>query len=403
MEQFLARQPIFDVDEQVVAFELLYQQHEEDVASGESQGEMTAELIVSFLESGPEQVSDGSRALIAISEDMLRDRITKLLPFERVILQVSSGLDGDADVVDACGELAAAGYPIAVDGFRPTSDLAPLLELATYAKVDTRTVSGPELQAAASAAGGRGCRPIATHVDTLRVWEQCRAAGFELFQGHFFRDPELLTTRESPVAAMNVLRLLNVVRDPGNSDVDLEEIFKADPKLTFELLRIVNSAAMGGRGIDSIGHAIQLLGRQTLYRWLSVLMVSALPMERDSDWERATTALLRARFLESLGSPSSGELHEGHLFLTGLFSVIDALLGIPIAEAVTAAALPDSVRLAVLERDGPCGDALKLIEAYEAGDWPAVSEIQSRLPLGSSDLSSAYREAVSWSRKQMAA
>ena len=386
----------------MIAYELLYRQpHEEDEASDESPGETSAKLIVSMLESGLEEVSDGSRALIAISEDMLRERITKLLPLERVILQVSSGLGGNADLVDACDELAAVGYPIAVDGFG--ADAAPLLELATYAKIDARKASGPELQAASSAVRARSCRPIATHVDTLPMWEQCREAGFELFQGRFFRDPELVTTRESPVGAMNVLRLLNAVQDTDNSDGDLEELFKGDPSLTFKLLKIVNSATMGGRGIDSIGHAIRLLGRQTLYRWLSVLMVSALPMERDSDVERARTALLRGRFLESLGSASSGELHEGHLFLTGLFSLIDALVGIPIAEAASSAALPDSVRLAVLERDGVYGDALTMIEAYEEGDWPAVSEIQRRLPLGSSDLTSAYSEAAIWCRKQMAA
>lgn len=403
MERFLARQPIFDTNEAVIACELLYRTGPGEDTTPAPEGQDEVECIVSLLEAGLEQVTDGDPALVAISEHMLEERITKLLPVDGVILQVSAEISRSARCIDACDELAAAGYSIAVDGVGYSSGLDPLLDLAAYAKIDTRGASLKGLGVLAKIVHDRGCRPIATHVDSMSTWEECRDAGLELFQGRFFRDPELFAMRETPVTAINVLRLLKVVRDPSNSDTDLEEIFKADPSLTFKLLKIVNSAALGGKGIDSIGHGIRLLGRQALYRWLSVLLVSALPAEHDSDRELAMDALLRARFLESLAAGSDGHLHDGHLFLTGLFSLIHVLVGMSLEEAVEAAALPSAVREGVIDHEGPCGTALRLIEAYEGGDWPTVSEIRGQLPLGDSDLSSVYLDAATWSHGQMAA
>lgn len=157
---------------------------------------------------------------------------------------------------------------------------------------------------------------------------------------------------------------------------------------------------MGGRGIESIAHAIQLLGRIPLQRWLTVLLVAATRSAGGYDTELAVTALVRGRFLEVVAE-STDALDEDASFLVGLFSVMDTLVKLPMEEVVETAGLPRIVEEALLQREGLFGSALRLLEAYEGGDWAGVSERRAELPIGELDLAATYSDSVQWARTQL--
>src|SRR6185503_17394021 len=114
-----------------------------------------------------------------------------------------------------------------------------------------------------------GVSCLAERVETRTMRDECAALGFELFQGYFFARPETIGGRDIPLEQASIVRLLNLLRDPDRIDTDLEGVFKADLRLTYRLLRIVNSAGTGQSGVTSIGHAIRLLGRSMLHRWMA--------------------------------------------------------------------------------------------------------------------------------------
>src|SRR5439155_15538476 len=131
------------------------------------------------------------------------------------------------------------------------------------------------------------------------------------------------------VSNMRTFRLMNLLSDPVSNDLAIEQAFAADPALTYKLMRIVNSAAMGGKGIDSIRHAIRLVGRATLHRWVCVLMTASFADQGGLQKELALTALARARLCELLANRLPGSPPAETLFMTGLLSRMDALMRVP--------------------------------------------------------------------------
>ena len=152
--------------------------------------------------------------------------------------------------------------------------------------------------------------------------------------------------------------------------------------------------------MDSILQAIRLLGRITLHRWLAVLLVSSFATKGGVNTELVQAALMRARFCELLGE-TSRKAPGGTLFMIGLFSRMDALFGAPMDEVLSEIDLAPEVKMALLRREGPYADWLRLAEAYEAGDWDQVSAVAAKLGVTALDVPSLYLESVDWTRERL--
>src|SRR5690606_28979400 len=179
----------------------------------------------------------------------------------------------------------------------------------------------------------------------------------------------------------------------------IEAAFRTDLSLSYKLLRMVNSAAVGGRGIESIGHAIRLLGRESLFRWLALLLVTTVS-ESELDGEMVHTALLRARLCELLAPHIGRPAAADSLYIVGLISVFDALLGIPMHELVVEMALSADIRSALLDRSGPFGPVLSLVETYDAGRWDQVLDRCKAMGVEPAELASLYLSSLSWVNEQ---
>jgi EAL and modified HD-GYP domain-containing signal transduction protein len=195
---------------------------------------------------------------------------------------------------------------------------------------------------------------------------------------------------------------MNLLRSPCARDAEIEEAFRTSPSLSYQLLRIVNSAAHGGRGIASILHAIRLVGRETLHRWLSLLFVTSLAARSGVDAELAQTAITRARLCELIAQASGLASAGGPLFLAGLLSALDGLLGMPMAEIIDRIELTPELRAALLGQGGPYGPPLALVLAYESGSWDKVPQIASAAAMPAAELTDLYLQSLLWARERMA-
>lgn len=403
MDVFVARQPIFDRRGEVSGYELLYRRSSQSgFADGISTSQMSRDVVIqTFLEVGLEKITHGKCGFINFAREMLVEGAYELLDPSAVVIELLEEVPADPEVMEACRSLVAGGYQLALDDFVLGSGQDHLIPLASIIKVDVLNRTPEEIRDAVAPIRRPGLRLLAEKVETAEVHRACVALGFDLFQGFFYSRPEVVGNPGVSVEQSTMLQLMNLLGNDGVSDQEVEEWFRRDASLSYKLLRMLGSAAHGARGIDSIRYAIRLLGRKTLQRWLSLMFTSSFRGGGGTDQELVRAAVLRARFAELLGSRAGRRAQADALFLVGLFSLMDALLRTPMEEVLARVDLTEPVRRALSDRTGPHADVLKLVEAYEAGDWRGVTEHAPRIGVPTVQVPEIYLEALSWSREQL--
>lgn len=403
MDVLLARQPIFDRDDRLVAYELLYRSNvSQNWAGGASVARMSTDVVINaFIEIGLEQVTGGKLAFVNCSREMLLGGALSTLDHELLVVELLEHVEPDDEVVAQCRELVRLGFRLALDDFVYTPAYDPLLALNPIIKLDVLDRSADEVKAVLEPLRRSPATYLAERVENAEVRDYCRALGFELFQGYFFQKPEILSSRAVSVEQVQLFSLFNQLNNDAVHDGRIEESFRGNPALTFKLLRMVNAASMGGRGVESIGHAMRLLGRAALARWIGLLLVSSVAGERGTDQELVRAALIRARLSELLATAGGRSDSAAPLFMVGLFSLMDALMRTPMPEIVARLDLAPPVRDALLGRGGPYAIWLQHVEAYESGDWEAVRLHATQLGVPLERLSQLYLDAVAWTQERL--
>ncbi len=395
---FVARQPIFDARHNVMGYELLYRSGaaEEQAVPGDAAASgMTSSVIVDgMLGIGLHTLTEGHTAFINVLDPAA------------VVIEILESVDPTPRIVAACRDLVAQGYRLALDDFVYRDALRPLLELADVVKVDVIESAG-HLEDAVERLRPFGVRLLAEKVENAEVHRRCVDLGFELFQGfHYFR-PQTLTRKDLSMESVAIVRLLNLLQDAGTSDRAIEEAFRSDPSLTYKLLRIVNSAALGGRGVQSIGHGLRLLGRDPLYRWLSLLLMTVGGGGGEMRIEMIKASLLRGRLCELIGDHARSAVSRdipsgGTLFLVGLFARMDQILGVPLREILADIDVTQDVRDALLDRRGKAGAILSGVEAYIDAEWSRAERTLADAGLDPTPLADLYLDSMMWARTRMA-
>lgn len=397
MSLLLARQPIFDRDERVVAYALL---HAGGDGAGSAADAAADQLLVdTALGGGVEQITDGRPAHLKVSPSLLASPTIQLLDPRRLALELRTDAVADDGVRTACRELARSGYDLVLDRFEYTEQAASLLPHVRMIKVDLRDHGPASLTRLAAQVRPYGVRLLADHAGNRAVRDACLRLGFELFQGYRFTQPEVLARRDLPIQHIQTFKLLKQLRDPLVHESAIEESFRRDVTLSYKLLQLVNSAALGGRGVWSIGHAMRLLGRDALYRWVTLLLLSSVS-DGGVQAELTYTSLLRGRLCELLAAPAGMRPAAGPLFLVGVFSLLDLIMGSPMPDVVARLEVDAEVSAALLRREGFSGAVLMLVEAYEAGHWDDVAHIGSQLGIAPDVLVEQYVAAVGWARER---
>jgi len=308
-------------------------------------------------------------------------------------------LSDDDELLDACDRLVWSGYRFSVESDAPQELPERLLRLSEIVKLDASRCDRETLPDVVDWLRQYHARLMARHVRNREERDAFVKLGFELFEGYQSGVSKTLTRRNLPTEHLLVFRLLKKIRDPKSTDNEIEDILRRDVALSYKLLRMVNSAAFGGREIWSIGHALRLLGRDQVARWLGLLLVVGVE-KQGIRAELTSLSLARARMCELLATASGVPRAGGSLFLVGMLSLLDHLVEAPMEQLVESMELAPDVRQALLHREDYYGAVLSLIEAYEAGSWDAVIGWANGIGVAPEALPQIYVDSLAWAREQ---
>jgi c-di-GMP-related signal transduction protein len=394
--RYAARQPILTEDEYVFGYELLFREGTENYFSGSDPEAATRSVIGTSTLLGLDVLCDDRCALINCTRDILLGNYITLLPPGQVVAEILKSVSPDDQVRAACQRLKAAGYGIALDNFTANDPRACLADLADIIKVDVRSTSEEERIALVKRYGSRHCQLLAEKVETREEFAAARKAGFSYFQGYFFRKPERIQAREIPKNGGTYLRLLQAISRPELDPLEMEDVIKKEASLTYRLLRYLNSAAFGLRNeIQSLRHALTILGEREVRRWVRLVVTLSAGQDRPSDL--VLSALVRARFSELLGTKV--EHGSSDLFLVGLFSLMDAILQVPMFVVVDGMPLDRETRAVLLGNDSALSSVYQLVLAQEDAEWQKVASLAAQLSLPQDFVAASHWESLKWAHQ----
>ena len=395
-EAFIARQPIVDGNHQLMAYELLFR-HSAHAQSARIESDVDAGIAVisnTLCNMGTEWLLKGKLAFVNMELPMLMSSFSTLLPNDKVVIEVLETVQVSKEVLERMTELKEAGYRFALDDFHYLPESEPMLPLASFVKLDVLAHSPAELAAMVRQVRRHPVKLVAEKVETLEQFHHCRELGFDFFQGYYFARPENMAAKIINPSHATVLQLLEKVRE-GADIKDLEALFKKDVALTFKLLRYINSAGFGlSCEVQSIRHAVSILGMQPLYRWLTLLLVTAGGSPTSPTLSR--TAITRGRLCELLGKNILARKDQDNLFIVGVFSLLPAFLEMPMEQVLERVVISDTLADALLDRSGLYGPFLSLVEAVESGDEQQLENLATSLMLTPDQVSESHLQALAW-------
>lgn len=396
VESYLARQPIVDKHHHLFAYELLFRQSKASVSADiHNPLQAGVEVISNTLCIGPDWLLHGKLAFINAEEATLMSDFLALLPPRNVVFEILESVRISDVLVARVQELRQMGYRFALDDFVCLPEYQPLMPLVDYIKLDV--LEQPPEKTRQIIRHTRGLFSgdlIAEKVESLEMFELCRLEGVDYFQGYYFAHPENLASKTIKPAQATVLALMNKVRTCEDLS-EIEEPIRRDAALTFRLIRFANSAALGlQHQIHTVRQAVTVIGLQALYRWLSLMLVTASSEPTTSVLAR--TAVSRGRMCELLGAPRLGRSEQDDLFIVGLFSLLDALMEVPLSSILDRVPLPEAVTEALLRRGGAYAPYLDLVEACEGRDFALIDARSKALGIGPEELNKAQLQTLAW-------
>lgn len=393
--RYVARQPIFDRNQNVFGYELLFRNGLENVFSGDADEASRATLDRSLL-MGLDVLCDGRRAFVNCTRDTLIKGLVTLLPSASTVVEILESVPPDLDVLASCRALKEAGYLIALDDFIAGDPRESLAEVSDIIKVEMQLTSEAQRAELIRKFGPWHCRMLAEKVETQSEFLRARDQGFVYFQGYFFRRPEMMSTHDLPANKMNYLRMLQEVSRPELDIPALEKLIKAEASVCYRLLRYLNSAVFAlNNEIHSVRHAISMLGERNVRKWVRLVAAVGAGQNRTSDL--VLSALVRGRFGELLSPHVSHG--ESDLFLLGLLSLIDVMLEMPVADVLERIPLDSATKSVLLGQPSPLRRVYQLILAHESGEWAAASALSDTLRLDPGQVALHYWQAQQWARE----
>jgi len=398
VEVFVARQPIFDRNRKVWAYELLFRADGAATHYDGAEPSSATRQVIShgMLSIGWDKMLRGKHGSINFGRDMLLQDLYSSLPPGQTIIALTKDIEADDEVLEAVRGVRDQGYRIALDDFRPGPRMDSLVELADLVKVEMDTPKEKQ-EIILREMHSRGIRVLSEKVETDTEFRWALRAGFDYFQGNFFAHPLILQGTQIPAMKIQCLRLIQEAHRAELDFTRLTALISQDVSLSYKLLRYANSARFGRQGkIHSIRRALVVLGEYGIRKWIAIAALPAIAGDKPS--ELVTHSLVRGRFCELLGQ-ASGQGVEDQAFLIGLFSMLDALLDRPLNDALEelGLALPlDSVLRGMAPEESVLNQIYSLVRRYEAADWDGVDVLAGKLGTPSEVVGAAYREALPW-------
>ncbi|MBZ5631689.1 MAG: HDOD domain-containing protein [Acidobacteriia bacterium] len=402
---FVARQPIFDRNRKVWAYELLFRSGSASAQFDGTDASSATRQVVSngMLAIGWDKLLRGKHACINFGRDMLVQDLYSCLPRQRTVIELTEDIEPDTEVVASVRAMREQGYRIALDDFQPSPHMEPLIELANLIKVEMGTPKAQQ-EVMLREFHARGIRMLSEKVETDADFRWALRAGYDYFQGYFFARPVVMQGTQIPAVKIHCLRLIQEAHRPELDFNRLTSLISQDVAFSYKLLRYANSARFGRQSkIHSIRRALVVLGEYGIRKWIAIAALHTIA--EDKPGELITQSLVRGRFCELLGL-ATGQGIEDQAFLVGLFSMLDALLDRPLGDALKELGLAppiESVLRGQASEESVLNRIYMLVRRYEMADWKEVERLAGDLGTPPDLVGAAYREALPWADEMASA
>lgn len=397
MESYFARQPIFNLKNDTIAYELLYRKTPTPAPYNENDGDMsTAEVInSSFFGGEPELMFDGKRAFVNFTENHLLSKTALLLPADTLVIEILETVTPKPEVLSACRELKEKGYTIAFDDFVSTEQNRAFLDFADIVKIDFLNFSKEQIESTARECRERGIRILAEKIETKEMAEYAKGLGAIYFQGYYFERPLIVTAQGCTPMAQTFFRLLGIIHDDRVDFKEISEIIGNDGAMTLKLLRLVNALRVDAKEeISTVLQAVQLIGLKRTRDWVHLMGLQKIKI--DSPDETITKAFFRAKFCECLALKIAKNKRDAkEYYLMGLMSAIIDVKSKDIDLIMSRLGISGNIKAALLQKnEGMFVDVLRVVLSYERADWDAVDNFNVSYGLDEEELAKDYVECI---------
>lgn len=369
---FIGRQPIFDVDLNVYAYELLFRSSEDQAGAGVVDGNNATSQVMlnAFFDIGLNNLVGDNKAFINLTQYFLEDANRISFPPGQVVLEVLEDVVPNELVIETLTTLKSMGHTIALDDFELSEHLKPMVCLADIVKIDVMSLNREEIELHVKELRGFNLKLLAEKVETYQEFEYLKDLGFDYYQGYFFAKPTIVKGKGLKLNQTSILQLIAKVNSPTIEIEELSDIISMDVSLSHKVMKFVNSSASGIKvEVNSIQQAVSLLGLNTIKNWVSI---AVLATAEDKPNELSTLAMVRAKACLELAK-ASGQPKSETFFTVGLFSTLDAMMDQPLSVLLADLPLADDLKKGLLEKSGVYGEVINCVIAMERNDLNNIS------------------------------
>ncbi len=389
---FIGRQPIFDKDLKVIAYELLFRGDGEALDANVIDGDSATSQVIlnTFVNIGLETLVGSHQAFINLTRLFISNPNLLTAPPGQIVLEILEDIEPNETIINTLRKFKDDGHTIALDDFIFEDKYMPLVELADIIKIDIMALEDHEIEEHVAKLKPYNLKLLAEKIETHDEFHFLESLGFDYFQGYFLSKPEIIKGKSIAPNQVTVLELVAKINNPNVELDELSQIISRDVSVSHKVLKYINSPMSGlSAEVDSIQQAVVLLGLSTIKNWVTVL---ALATGSNKSSELPLTAMVRGKCCELLAKECKLPKPESY-FTVGLFSTLDAMMDQELSELLDDLPLSSEAKLALLDHEGVFGEALKCTLSMEKND----SSLIGFKGLDMTELSDIYLLAIQWS------
>ncbi|WP_026887638.1 EAL and HDOD domain-containing protein [Clostridium beijerinckii] len=397
MDIFVARQPIFNRKNEVVAYELLFRNGQNNFYNNANGDEATLKVISNtFYTFDFKDITDNKKAFINFTEELIKKEIATILPKEYVVIEILENIEPTDEIIDACKRLKKKGFVLALDDFVFHNKYIKLIEIADIIKIDFKITTGYERKKVLELKKiNSRIKFLAEKVENKEEYDEALKFGYSYFQGYYFSKPIVLSRKNIPTNKDTAMKILKLINKDDFDFSQLEELIIKDLGLSYKIIKLINSSAYCLKNeVRSIKYAIALLGRKEIIKWLYVVLLNDLK-ENNTD-ELIKVSLQRAKLCELICNMSEYKNKVYSAYMVGLFSVMDAILNCSIEVILKELYIDDEIKEGLIEKDNLLNKILKLAINYEKGEWENVEFYTKEININDNKLAEAYIDSIKW-------
>ncbi|MCM3599950.1 HDOD domain-containing protein [Robertmurraya korlensis] len=408
MEVFVARQPIFNQQEGIFAYELLYRNNHVNEFPNVDGDQATTELIInSFLNIGIDALSEGRPCFINFTEKLLDMKLPSYVSSKNIVVELVETTRPSRNLLEILKEMKKSHYKIAInssllDELNPYSNI--ILEQADFIKVDFQKTDKNLRQCINKKALNTDTTLIAEKIETNEEYLEAKSSGYSLFQGYYFAKPAIFSTFDIPACFTSYVDMRAFISKEKTSVHDIVDFIERDPSLSYKILKLINSPANKLKEkIYHIRQAVEQFGPFEIENWIYVLAArEELTQTSSISLDVAKLCLTRGRLCEEIGRIRNGQSEKipGY-FMTGIFSFMNGVKAIPIEKMIDSLPVNEEMVQALMGVQNEYKDVLDLAVAVEKAQWKMIGDICKKLEIMETDLFKLYAEAINWSNRMV--